>query len=38
VSDTELQQAEDLLNGRPRQCLGFAFPKERFYDLVALDC
>jgi IS30 family transposase len=27
-----------LLNGRPRQCLGFAFPKEKFYDLVALDC
>lgn len=38
VSDTELQEAEDLLNGRPRQCLGFAFPKEKFYDLVALDC
>ena len=38
VSDAELQEAEDLLNGRPRQCLGFAFPKEKFYDLVALDC
>ncbi len=38
VTDAELQEAEDSLNGRPRQCLGFAFPKEKFYDLVALDC
>jgi len=38
VSDEDLQHTEDLLNGRPRQCLGFAFPKEKFYDLVALDC
>lgn len=38
VSREELQRAEDLLNGRPRACLGFAFPKEKFYDLVALDC
>ncbi len=38
LSDAELQETEDLLNGRPRQCLGFAFPKEKFYDLVALDC
>jgi IS30 family transposase len=38
VTKEELQRAEDLLNGRPRQCLGFAFPKEKFYDLLALDC
>jgi transposase, IS30 family len=38
VTREELQSAEDLLNGRPRECLGFAFPKEKFYDLVALDC
>lgn len=38
ISDKDLQQTEDSLNGRPRQCLGFAFPKEKFYDLVALDC
>ena len=38
VPDADLQHTEDLLNGRPRQCLGFAFPKEKFYDLVALDC
>jgi transposase, IS30 family len=37
VSPEELQYVEDLLNGRPRKCLGFAFPKEKFYDLVALD-
>jgi transposase, IS30 family len=37
VSDAELQHAEDLLNGRPRQCLGFAFPRDKFYDLVALE-
>jgi IS30 family transposase len=38
VTDADLQRTEDSLNGRPRQCLGFAFPKEKFYDLVALDC
>lgn len=38
VTREELQRAEDLLNGRPRACLEFAFPKEKFYDLVALDC
>jgi IS30 family transposase len=37
VSDAELQKAEDSLNGRPRQCLGFKFPKEVFYKLVALN-
>lgn len=36
ITDQEIQNAEDLLNGRPRKCLGFAFPKEKFYDLVAL--
>lgn len=37
VSDSELQEAEDLLNGRPRKCIGFKFPKDVFYELVALD-
>jgi IS30 family transposase len=37
VTEQEVQRVEDLLNGRPRKCLGFAFPKEKFYDLVALD-
>jgi transposase, IS30 family len=38
ISKEEIQRVEDLLNGRPRACIGFAFPKEKFYDLVALDC
>lgn len=38
VSETELQAAEDSLNGRPRACIGFKFPKDVFYKLVALDC
>jgi transposase, IS30 family len=38
VTREELQHVEDLLNGRPRQCLRFAFPKEKFYNLVALGC
>lgn len=38
VSSAELHEVEDLLNGRPRQCLGFKFPKDVFYRLVALDC
>lgn len=38
VSDTELQTVEDSLNGRPRACIGYKFPKEVFYTLVALDC
>lgn len=37
VTDNELQKAEDLLNGRPRKCLDWRFPKEVFYELVALD-
>jgi IS30 family transposase len=37
VSEQELQEAEDSLNGRPRKCIGFKFPKDVFYDLVALD-
>lgn len=36
VSDTELQKAEDSLNGRPRACIGYKFPKDVFYNLVAL--
>lgn len=38
VSETEIQKAEDLLNGRPRKCLDWQFPKDVFYKLVALDC
>lgn len=37
VSEQELQDAEDSLNGRPRECIGFKFPKDVFYELVALD-
>jgi IS30 family transposase len=38
VSERELQEAEDSLNGRPRKCIDWKFPKDVFYDLVALDC
>ncbi len=38
VTDEEIQRAEDLLNGRPRKCLDWKFPKDVFYGLVALDC
>lgn len=38
VTKRELQKAEDLLNGRPRKCIGYKFPKDIFYKLVALDC
>lgn len=37
VSEQELQKAEDSLNGRPRACIGFKFPKDVFYELVALN-
>jgi IS30 family transposase len=37
VSEKELRRVEDLLNGRPRKCIGFKFPKEVFYNLVALN-
>lgn len=37
VTNRELQVAEDSLNGRPRKCIDFKFPKDVFYDLVALD-
>jgi len=36
VDEEEVRHVEDLLNGRPRKCLDFAFPKEKFYDLIAL--
>ena len=38
VTDQEIQRAEDLLNGRPRKCIDWKFPKDVFYELVALDC
>jgi IS30 family transposase len=38
VSKEEIQRAEDLLNGRPRKCIDWKFPKDVFYTLVALDC
>ncbi len=37
VSEQELQKAEDSLNGRPRACIGFKFPKDVFCELVALN-
>lgn len=38
VTDEEIQQVKDLLNGRPRKCIDWAFPKHVFFKLVALDC
>lgn len=38
VTNKELRRVEDRLNGRPRAVIGFKFPKEVFYELVALDC
>lgn len=37
VSNKELRRVEDRLNGRPRAVIGFKFPKEVFYELVALE-
>jgi len=38
VTNSEIQRAEDLLNGRPRKCIDGQFPRDVFYELVALDC
>ena len=37
VTEDEVRRVEELLNGRPRKCLDFQFPKEVFYELVALN-
>lgn len=37
LSDEELQQTVDLLNNRPRKCLGWKTPAEVFFEGVALD-
>ncbi len=37
LSDEELQQTVDLLNNRPRKCLGWKTPADVFFQGVALD-
>jgi transposase, IS30 family len=37
VTEQELQEAEDSLNGRPRKCIDWQFPKDVFFKLVALN-
>lgn len=37
VTDTEIQLVEDLINNRPRKCLGWKTPAEVFAECVALD-
>ena len=37
LSDEDLQRTVDLLNNRPRKCLGWKTPAEVFFDSVALD-
>ena len=36
VADEDIQQVEDLINNRPRKCLGWKTPAEVFFDSVAL--
>ncbi len=38
ITNKALRRVDDRLNGRPRAVIGFKFPKEVFYELVALDC
>ena len=37
LSDEQLRQAVDLLNNRPRKCLGWKTPAQVFFEGVALD-
>lgn len=37
VTDEDIQFVEDLINNRPRKCLGWKTPAEIFYKSVALD-
>ena len=37
VTDEDIQHVEDLLNNRPRKCLGWKTPSEVFHESVALD-
>ena len=37
VSEEDIQLVEDLINNRPRKCLGWKSPAEVFRESVALD-
>ena len=37
VTDEDIQAVEDLINNRPRKCLGWKTPAEVFFESVALD-
>ena len=36
VTDDDIQRVEDIINNRPRKCLGWRTPAEVFYESVAL--